>query len=205
MAAVDDSCTDPPLADLLRRSAAGDEAAFAALYRQFQHTVYRFARAMTGSTEAAEDVTQEVFVALVADLDRYQPRRAAFSTYLYGIVRNLSRDRLRRERRFLSLDTWDARAAAGDGGGDALQRLEGEETAAQVRRALQRLPSRHREVIILCDLHGLSYAEAAVVVDSSVAAVRSRLHRARHLLRRRLARVIESDVSRSPRPARCAI
>jgi RNA polymerase sigma-70 factor, ECF subfamily len=203
--AADDCRADPLLADLLRRAAAGDESAFAAVYGRFQHIVYRFARAMTGSAEAAEEVTQEVFVALIADLDRYDPARAAFSTYLYGIVRNLSRERLRRERRFLPLDAWRARGTADDGRADALQRLEGEETAAQVRRALQRLPSRHREVIVLCDLHGLSYADAAVVVESSVPAVRSRLHRARQLLRSRLARMIDSEVSRSPRPARCAI
>ena len=59
---------------------------------------------MTGSEPAAEDITQEAFVALFRDLSRYDPARASFTTYLYGIVRNLSRERLRRERRFLSLD-----------------------------------------------------------------------------------------------------
>jgi RNA polymerase sigma-70 factor, ECF subfamily len=59
---------------------------------------------MTGSPSIAEDVTQEVFVALVRDLARYEPQRAGLSTYLYGVTRNVTRGRLRREQRFVNLD-----------------------------------------------------------------------------------------------------
>jgi RNA polymerase sigma-70 factor, ECF subfamily len=84
--------------------------------------------------------------------------------------------------------------------------LERAQTAAHVQRALRSLPSRYREVIILCDLHGLAYAEAAVVVGSSVSAVRARLHRARHLLRRKLGRLLESAPGRQDSPvARSAV
>src|SRR5919109_867507 len=111
------------------------------------------------SQDAAEDITQETFVALFRDLGRYDPGRASFTTYLYGIVRNLSRERLRRERRFLSLDIIRSgdRAAYISDPGEALQ---GAQVAAQVRRALQALRPRYRELIVLCDLHGLTYADA---------------------------------------------
>lgn len=195
---------DPPDHESLRRAAAGDLEAFGVIYRRYQDVVYRFGRAMTGCPAAAEDIAQEVFVALFRDLARYDPRRASFTTYLYGIVRNLSRDRLRRERRFLSLDiltNTDRVAYVSDPGDN----LAGAQLVTQVREALQTLRPRHRELIVLCDLHGLSYAEAAAVVRISTAAVRSRLHRGRQLLRARLARTARPEPKRSGHPARCTI
>ena len=185
-----------PDRELLARASSGDREAFGQIYKRHHHIVYRFSRAMTGCATAAEDVTQEAFVAVFADLNRYDAERSSFTTYLYGIVRNLSRERIRRERRFFSLDALTPhshRAAYCDDPGDV---LEGSEVASEIRRALQRLPPRYRELVLLCDVHGLSYAEAASIVGTSTAAVRSRLHRGRHLLRRRLARFASS----SPRP-----
>ena len=96
--------SDSPDRELLARAVAGEPDAFGAVYQTYQHIVYRFGYAMTGSREAAEDISQEVFVTLFRELGRYDPNRASFTTYLYGIVRNMSRDRIRRERRFISLD-----------------------------------------------------------------------------------------------------
>jgi RNA polymerase sigma-70 factor, ECF subfamily len=174
--------------DLLRRAAGGEREAFELVYHRYQQVVYRFARAMTGRPDAAEDVTQEVFIALIKELPRYDPARAVFTTYLYGIARNLSRDRWRRGQRRLALQTigLESRTPA-----DPFELLERAQAAAQVHRALRGLPLRYREVIILCDLHGLAYAEAALVVRSSVSGVRARLHRARHLLRLKLGRLLE--------------
>ena len=200
MAATGTRGAPPP--DVLRRAIDGDRDAFSWLYREYHQVVFRFARAMLGTQESAEDVTQEVFMALIAELGRYDPARAAFTTYLYGIVRNLTRERLRRESRFLSLDgltTMPEPVVEGS----PLERLEEVELAACVRRALRRLPATDREVVVLCDLHGLSYAEAATVVGASVAAVRSRLHRARQLLRRHLARVLEGRRGRAFGAVRC--
>ncbi len=194
----------PPDRELLRAACDGDLEAFAALYGRYQHVVYRFARAMTGCADAAEDVTQDVFVALIADLTRYDDSRAAFGTYLYGIVRNLSRERLRRDRRRLSLHALSLIGSEPAYSADPSGDIEDAQRAAQVRRALGKLPSRYRELIILCDLHGLSYGEAAAVVHASVGAVRSRLHRGRQLLRVRLGHVAVTSSSASLHPARCA-
>lgn len=185
--------------DLLRRAAGGERQAFELVYRRYQQVVYRFARAMTSRPDAAEDVTQEVFIALIKELPRYDPARAEFTTYLYGIARNLSRDRWRRAQRRLSRETISLeRRRTND---DPFQQLERAQAAAQVHRALRALPLRYREVIILCDLHELTYAEAALVVRSSVSAVRARLHRARHLLRRKLGRLLERAHGRQDSPA----
>jgi RNA polymerase sigma-70 factor (ECF subfamily) len=195
---------ETPDSALLDLAAAGDLEAFAALFRRYQQVVYRFARAMTGSDDAADDITQEVFVALLTKAGRYDPARAAFGTYLYGMVRNLSRARLRRDSRRLSLESFVL------GNDDTLfddpaSRIENDETMAAMRRALGRLPSRYRELIVLCDLHGLSYQEAAAVVDASVGAVRSRLHRGRQLLKLKFVSASRSASPRAVQPARCAV
>jgi len=201
----DSSRPDSPDPALLGRAVAGDQEAFAEIYRRYHQVVYRFGCAMTGSEPAAEDITQEAFVAVFRDLARYDPARASFTTYLYGIVRNLSRERLRRERRFLSLDVLGPRNEAASYTPDPSGAMVDAEVAAQVRRALANLPARYRELIVLCDLHGLSYADTAIVVKLSISAVRSRLHRGRQILRRQLTRVARPELRRARHPERCAI
>ena len=198
------SYPDSPDRALLERAVAGDHEAFADMYRRYHQVVYRFGVVMTGSEPAAEDITQEAFVALFRELARYDPARASFTTYLYGIVRNLSRERLRRERRFLSLEVLGQGSEASYTA-DPAGPMEDAELASQVRRALRRLPARYRELIVLCDLHGLSYAETAVVVNISVCAVRSRLHRGRQILRRQLSGVARPEPRRTRHPERCQI
>lgn len=183
---------EPDDVALLGDAAGGDLDAFGTLYRRHQQRVYRFARAMTGSNDAAEDITQEVFVVLLTDAGRFDPSRAAFTTYVYGIVRNLSRHRVRRERPGPSVDDLLRDGRDVDADEDPSKAIEGAELAGAVRRAMLALPSRYRELIVLCDLHDLSYEEAADVVKATVPAVRSRLHKGRQLLRLRLAAVREA-------------
>lgn len=193
-----------PDTELAAKAARGDTEALSTLYRRHREVVFRFARAMTGSADAAADITQDVFVALTADADRYDAGRAAFTTYLYALVRNHSRTWLRRRRRWMSFQRLALPAPEGDRRPDPFALLQDAELASQVRTALQRIPGRYREVLILCDLHDFSYADAAAVVRTSVAAVRSRLHRGRHLLRLRL-RVTRSTSRDDLHPARCVL
>jgi DNA-directed RNA polymerase specialized sigma24 family protein len=109
-------------ADLVQRALGGKRDAFEAIYCRYQAIVYRFARSMTGSVAMAEDVTQEVFVTLIRDLVRYEPRRAALSTYLYGVARNIARTRLRREQRFLNIEAVVSRRFEPAGRDDPAQR-----------------------------------------------------------------------------------
>ncbi len=80
--------TDCPDDDLLQRMMAGDEEAFLALYRRRQARIYRFALQMSGNPAIAEDVTQEVFMTLIREPQRYDPSRGRLSAFLYGIARN---------------------------------------------------------------------------------------------------------------------
>jgi RNA polymerase sigma-70 factor (ECF subfamily) len=170
-----------PDEDLLRRIAAGDAAAFTALFRRRQSDVYRFALHMTGLPAVAEDVTQDVFLALIRDAGRYEAGRATVKAWLSGIARNHALRRLEREHGIVPLDAEheEPETAVQSDPLDALARTERIEA---VRRAVSSLPVAYREAVVLCDLQELTYAEAAVVLDCAVGTVRSRLHRGRALL-----------------------
>jgi RNA polymerase sigma-70 factor (ECF subfamily) len=179
--------TTPSDDELLRLSTAGDEEAFGALYRRRQGGVYRFALQMSGSRTIAEDVTQEVFMVLMRESHGYDATRGSLSSYLYGIARNHVLRCLDRNRPFVAMvdeggeatETVCEQLIAQD---DPLGELTRNEMIATVRQAILALPAHYREVVLLCDLHEMSYVEAAEVLRCAVGTVRSRLHRARALL-----------------------
>jgi RNA polymerase sigma-70 factor, ECF subfamily len=191
--------TTPSDADLLRLMSAGDEDAFTTLYRRRQAGVYRFALQMSGSEAVAEDVTQEVFMVLMRDADNFDPSRGSLAAYLYGIARNLVLRAFQKERPLVALsdDVED------DSGGheqlvahhDPLGDLTRGETVARVRQAVLALPEHYREVVVLCELHEMSYAEAAEALECAVGTVRSRLHRGRAMLVERLRRDGRTDAA----------
>ena len=193
-----DTATDE---ELLRATRSGDEAAFAALYRRRQGGIYRFALQMSGSAHLAEDVTQETFLALISDPDRFDPERGSLAAFLYGIARNLVLRRFRRERPYVAFagdgeEADDAAADIPDGADDPLAALTRTETIESVRQAVLALPEHYREAVVLCDLHEMSYADAAAALGCAIGTVRSRLHRARALL---VGRLREDE--RRPSPA----
>jgi RNA polymerase sigma-70 factor, ECF subfamily len=185
--------TELPDEDLLRRMIAGEEDAFVALYRRRQGGIYRFAAQMSGNAILAEDVTQEVFMTLIRDPRRYDAKRGSVSAYLYGVARNHVLRRLQIERAFVplpeepvesgALGKSNGHAAAFPAHADDFTRAE---TVGQVRQAVLSLPPNYREVVVLCDLHELSYEEAAAALGCAVGTVRSRLHRGRALLLEKL-------------------
>jgi RNA polymerase sigma-70 factor (ECF subfamily) len=198
-ASVDDTCD----ADLVRHAMAGRRDAFAEIYRRYHKVVYRFARMMSGSPAVAEDVTQEAFTKLLRDLQRYAPDRAALSTYLYGVARNLTRSRLRRERRFVHLEVKEDDEPAS--ATDPSTLFEQSQRCRRLRQIIAALPSRYREVIILCAIHGLSYAEVAAILGTPVGTVRSRLSRGRRAIANRLHDLEENTDPVAVRTARCAV
>jgi RNA polymerase sigma-70 factor (ECF subfamily) len=172
-------------AELLVLSLRGGEDAFTALYRRRQGPVYRFALQMTGSTAAAEDVTQETFLALLTHGGRYDVARGTVASFLYGIARNYVMKWLDRNR---SVELEDDVP----GVENLLDDLTRREAIEGVRRAVLSLPPVYREVVVLCDLQDSSYEEAAQALDCPVGTVRSRLCRGREMLARKL-RVAAAD------------
>jgi RNA polymerase sigma-70 factor, ECF subfamily len=200
----------PSDVELVQRAAGGDRAAFAAIYERHRTVVYRFARLMSGSDATAEDVTQEVFVTLIHTMVSYEPQRAGLLTYLYGVARNVTRNRLRRDRRFVALDTVSLKAVAAAASSPAADDPHDAASRAQertlLRRAVLSLPSRYREVIILSDVQGLAYAESARILHVPVGTVRSRLSRGRQMLAARLdAATAPVRSSPLPRIERCVV
>jgi RNA polymerase sigma-70 factor (ECF subfamily) len=172
-------------ASLMRGVAGGDEAAFVELYRRRSRGVYRFAWQMSGSTVIAEEVTQEVFLAVMREADRFDPARGSFVSYLYGVTRNHVL-RQQRQRPLVALDARPDIAAGLSAPDDPLNDAIRRQTVAIVRRAVLSLPSHYREVILLCDIEGLEYRDAARVIECPIGTVRSRLARARALLAEKL-------------------
>jgi RNA polymerase sigma-70 factor (ECF subfamily) len=179
---------EPPDDDLHRRLRAGDEAAFAQLYRRWQGPLYRFALRMSGQAMLAEDVVHEVFMALIRGGDTYDPARGTLAAYLHGVARHKVLRRLEHERPYVALDDGedDGDGEEAGGGPDPLAELTRNERIARVQVAVRSLPTLYREVVVLCDLQALGYEDAARVLACSVGTVRSRLHRARQLLVRKL-------------------
>jgi RNA polymerase sigma-70 factor (ECF subfamily) len=168
--------------ELLVRAAKGDEQAFAALYRRRSVAVYRFALGMTGSREAAEEVVQETFLALIENPAGFNAGRGELASYLYGVARNRA---LRRFRRLGEAVALDDEPQEGDEAG-MLEALEAKDRLEALQRALLGLPEAYREAVVLCDIEELSYAEAAEALGTAVGTVRSRLHRGRTLLARKM-------------------
>jgi RNA polymerase sigma-70 factor (ECF subfamily) len=192
--------------ELLQQMLAEDGDAFEALYDRRQGSVYRFALRMSGSAELAEDVTHDVFIALMRDGHQFDPARGSVAGYLFGIARHCALKRLRRERSFVSISD-----GAGEGedaplslekllvaGDDPFADLTRSETIDLVRQAILALPEHYREVVALCSLGEMSYEQAASVIGCPIGTVRSRLNRAREILVRKLSAVKGSAANSAP-------
>jgi len=192
--------------ELLLRVQGGDEGAFLALYRRRQAGLFRFALHMSGSLPLAEDVTQEVFLALLREDCGFDPQRGTLSGYLFGIARKLVLRHLERGRSAITLDIDSDNFAQPELAvlDDPLLDLTRREGIEALRRAVQALPRRYREVVVLCDLEEVDYADAAAALGCPIGTVRSRLHRARGLLLEKLHQ--ERNPRRAPatlKPVRC--
>jgi RNA polymerase sigma-70 factor, ECF subfamily len=174
--------TDPALGDridvqLLAEIAAGVEQAFVELYRRRHNDVYRFAFAMAKSRSFAQDVTQEVFLNVLENADRFDSRKgSSVRAWLFGCARHVTLDRLRLERRWTDDMPADLTTLDSD------ERLLADQRVERLHAAIARLPVEYREALVLVELQELTYAETAAVLDCPVGTVRSRLHRGRALL-----------------------
>lgn len=191
-------------AELLRLMLAGDAGAFAALYERRQAGVYRFALRMSGSESLAEDVTQDVFLALMRDGQQFDAARGSLAAYLCGIARNRVLRLLARDKIFAPWqderdedESWESNFAAPD---DPLADLSRRETVAAVRQAILALPLHYRELVVLCYLQEMTYEDAARVTGCALGTVRSRLARGRAQLLEKLRAARENEA-----PARLSL
>jgi RNA polymerase sigma-70 factor (ECF subfamily) len=158
---------------------------FRSAFHEHKHAVYRFAWRMTNSSSAAEDIVQDVFLALLRHPDRFDDTRGQLRSYLLGVARNLVLKRWRQENRWEVLDDDQFVSQPVD--------LTRGETAKIVGDAVGSLPPLQREVLVLAEYEGLSLEEIARAVEAEVGTVKARLHRARENLRRMLAPLKQSN------------
>jgi len=163
---------------LVRRAQEGYLDAYAELVDRYSGLAYRVALRVLGNHHDAEDVAQEALVGAWQQLPNFRAQ-STFSTWLYRIVTHRALNRVQRQHPSNSLDVIGdvADACAGPA-----MRLERDLMKDAVTDAIQALPPAQRITVVLHHLEGLSYAEVAAVTDSSVAAVRSHLFRARRTL-----------------------
>jgi RNA polymerase sigma-70 factor (ECF subfamily) len=183
-----------PDTELLRQTRSGVQAAFQALYRRHQGPLYRFALLRCGSPDTAADVVQEVFMGVLTDAWRFDPLRGQLQHFLFGVARNLilKHEQARGRTTALAEPDGDDRdedeaAEAACCAGEPLARMLSNEVADDVRRALALLAPHYRDVVILYEMHDLSYQEIAAVCQVDLGTVRSRLSRGRAALAKRLA------------------
>jgi len=184
----------PPITDpeVLRRAQSGDEAAFGVLMRTHYEPVFRLVYAIIRHEADARDVCQEVWLTVWKQLPGFR-HEAKFTTWLHPIATHRALDHLRKRRRWLdrflpfsSGDDAVVSAPEPSTSGDARHQTERQERSAQLRRALDALPPKHRAVLALREVQGLSYEEIATAADIPAGTVMSRLYHARRLLAQKL-------------------
>ena len=195
------SSKDIQLVERLKRQ---DEAAFLDLYDGHRHSVYRFLMHMTGSTAAAEELTQEVFVTVLNSMcsgaiQQFDPEKGTLEGYLLGMARNLAREERRKTARLLSLEsffetpTWGrllVRFSQEAQIQDVETRFLAQSELKALYRAILELPEHYRETIVLCGLQGKGYEEVAAILECSEGTIASRMNRAKALLAAKLRKAI---------------
>ncbi|MBI2186180.1 MAG: sigma-70 family RNA polymerase sigma factor [Acidobacteria bacterium] len=179
-------------AALIARCTAGDESACAELVAAHQRMVYGLALNLLGDRDEALDLSQEVFLRVFRTLSGFRGR-SALRTWIYRIVVNQARNRQRWWRRRgrndqVSLEDYLRTSGDMESQHELLpdRLLASKETAARIRRALDRLPFDQRTALVLREVDGLRYEEIAYSLDVAVGTVKSRLTRARQALRAEL-------------------
>ena len=172
---------DPDRHDIAR-AAGGDNAAFARLVERHLRRVHALAYRALGSVAEAEDVAQEAFLRAWRQLPQWRAGEALLSTWLHRVTLNLANDRLRRRREQVPIEDVELRSNAPQ----PEQQFAAEQRDIRLQAALQDLPERQRDALLLCHYEGLSNADAAATLEVSVEALESLLSRARRQLRKTL-------------------
>jgi RNA polymerase sigma-70 factor (ECF subfamily) len=181
---------------LLEGTLAGNEDAFAELVARYRNQITSYIYRMTNDYEEAVDLAQETFVRVYRAAGRYQTTHA-FSTYIYRIATNLAISELRKRKRrklvslngFFGMGEGDEPVEFNPPDEQPLQdaTLVDTERRVAVKRAIATLPEKYRAPLVLRDVEGKSYDEIAHILSASEGTVKSRINRARNLLREKMS------------------
>ena len=179
--------------DVMERCAMGSEAAFRALVQRYRTRIMNLVCRFINDRDRAEEISQEVFLRVFRNRERYR-KSGKFSTWIFTIAVNLTKNEIRsrvRHRGTFSLDAMDE-----ESGGQGVsfpdskplpdEDLNANEIGRKVAEALHKIPARYREAVVLRDVEGLSYEEVGQILRIPGGTVRSRINRARLMLKERL-------------------
>ncbi len=187
------------VASLVRRCAAGDAAAWEEIVRHFNRRIFNICYRFTGSSDDAQDLTQEVFIKVYRTLQSYDLEKGSFQTWVTTMTRNLLVDHFRKSKQDRATDSMDMPTTAEEDSpsiSDQIQdqspspdqRLQTRETQEMVQKALQKLSPELREAVILRDLQDMDYRDIALALKVPEGTVKSRINRGRTELARVLSR-----------------
>ena len=180
-------------AELVRRARMGDGAAWEDIVSNFSRRIFNLAYRFTSSVDAAEDLTQDVFIRIYRTLDQYDAKQGDLSNWLMRLARNLIIDDYRHRRRNPQNTMADAvddhqyhlRAA----GTSAHKEMERKELASQVQEGIDKLPEDLKTCVILRDIEELTYQDIVEVLKIPEGTVKSRINRGRIELAKILRRM----------------
>ena len=187
------------VAMLVRRCVAGDVVAWEEIVQRYSRRIYNICYRFAGSSDDAQDLTQEVFIKMFRTLNSYDVERGAFMTWVTTITRNLLVDHFRKSKQDRVTESLDAAPSDHEDARPLSEKLEDKdlpadasvqsrETRETVHRALQKLSPELREAVILRDLQDMDYREIATVLKVPEGTVKSRINRGRAELARLLQR-----------------
>lgn len=174
---------------LIRSCLEGDRNAFGSLVTKYNVKVFNLAYSLTHNRETADDLAQEVFLKAYTSLSSFR-FKSGFGTWLYRITVNHTRDFLRKAKKMQTVPFNDERPNEKTDADPLDRRIQADVSQQRrrtVRQVMRSLPEKHRTILALRDLQGLSYEEIAKILRIAPGTVDSRLHRARKLLRTKLA------------------
>lgn len=200
--------------ELIERIRSGDYSAFETLVSRYERKVYALALKLTGNQADAEEIAQDVFLTIYQKLDSFRGE-SLLSSWIYRVTANAAFMKLRDRRKRAKVDFDEGTAAStptgsgddagmptvtatypqGDWSNTADVLMERGELGAKLSEAIAQLPEKFKLIFLLKDVQGLSNEEIADVVNMSVPAVKSRLHRARLFLREKLQEYVESPAA----------
>ena len=171
--------------ELMQAVCMGDRSAYQTLVRQHLKSISHYAFRLLGNTKDTEDITQEVFLRLWTNAQKWNAQKAKLTTWLHRITHNLCVDHLRKHGRVQTQDTFEDEAADSttENGGSV---DESNEKVQEMRAAISALPENQRSALSLCHYQGFSNKEAAAIMGISVKALESAIARAKRSLREQL-------------------
>ncbi len=194
--------------ELMQRFQKGDEDAFNCIVRRHQKPLINFIARFTGDRDNAEDLAQDTFIRIFKAADRYKPGRAQFTTWMYFIARNLCKNEIRNRgrRNRYRVDNVITNEQTSNGNEDQIDliatapadasfqpevAIERKELYGATQKAIAELPEKYRFPLILRDIQGFSYEEISKILELPNGTTKSRINRARLMLKDKLKPFME--------------